>query len=52
MLKYQVIEAIEEYIGDKEVTFRLSNIIKHQRFTDLDEILDDNDINFLKREVL
>jgi hypothetical protein len=52
MLKYQVIEAIEEYIGDKEVAFRLSNIIKHQRFTDLDGILDDNDINFLKREVL
>lgn len=36
-MKYSIIEALEETLEDKEVAFRIANLVKFQRFTELDE---------------
>ena len=37
MLKNSVIEAVESETGDVETAFKVFNLIKFQRFTELDE---------------
>jgi len=49
-MKYSIIEALEETLEDKEVAFRIANLVKFQRFTELEEL--DLDFNVLKEREL
>jgi hypothetical protein len=37
MLKYQVIEAVKEATNDVELAFRIANLVKPLRFTELED---------------
>lgn len=50
MLKNSIIEAIEEFTQDEELAFKVFNLVKFQRFTEMEEV--DLDLNILKEREL
>ena len=46
MLKSSIIEAVESETGNKDLAFKVYNLMKFQRFTELEEL--ELDFNILK----
>ena len=47
MLKSSIIEAVESETGNKDLAFKVYNLIKFQRFT---ELIDEDEFNTLIKE--
>jgi len=46
-MKYSIIEALKEATNDVELAFRIANLVKPQRFT---ELIDEDEFNTLIME--
>jgi len=45
-MKYSIIEALEETLEDKEVAFRIANLVKFQKFTEMKDVDEVDVLNF------
>jgi len=52
MVRNRIVEAIQEATGNAEIAFKISSIVKFQKFTEMKDVDEVDVLNFKRGEVL